>query len=66
MGELLGTKTIVALCERDGLSIVARLDRAPTWARFKGSPFKDFTDYGDFVEEKLIWKRMSEVVSEEP
>ncbi|MEA3459147.1 MAG: hypothetical protein U9R11_00470 [Chloroflexota bacterium] len=64
-GEFLNARTgesnwekydeIVALCERYGLSIIARLDRAPAWARPEGSleeaPPEDFDDYGDFVYE---------------
>jgi len=44
---------IVDLCERYGLRIIARLDRAPDWSRkddsVPGSPPDDFNDYGDFV-----------------
>lgn len=64
-GEFLNVRTgesswekydqIVALCEKYSLSIIARLDRAPSWARPEGSieeaPPEDFTDYGDFVYE---------------
>jgi len=44
---------IVALCERYGIRVIARLDRAPNWSRtdntVPGSPPDDFDDYGDFV-----------------
>jgi hypothetical protein len=44
---------IVALCERYGLQIIARLDYPPTWARQDNSlenvPPDDLTDYADFV-----------------
>jgi hypothetical protein len=44
---------IVDLCQKYGLRIIARLDRAPDWARqdksLKTGPPADFNDYGDFV-----------------
>ena len=44
---------IVDLCERYGIRVIARLDRAPEWARQAGSrkerPPTDNEDFGDFV-----------------
>ncbi len=44
---------IVELCERYGIRVIARLDRAPNWSRddntVPGRPPDDFQDYGDFV-----------------
>jgi hypothetical protein len=44
---------IVDLCRAQGLQIIARLDRAPAWARPPDTrpetPPTDFADYGDFV-----------------
>jgi len=44
---------IIALYEKYGLEIVARLDRPPDWTRqdnrFKERPPDNFEDYGDFV-----------------
>ncbi len=44
---------IVDLCERNGLQIIARLDRPPGWTRRDNSipeaPPDDLTDYADFV-----------------
>ncbi len=44
---------IVALCQKYGLRIIARLDRVPIWARqdksLETSPPADFADYGAFV-----------------
>ncbi len=45
---------IVSLAEKYGLKIVARLDRAPAWARpprsNPGAPPQNLQDYADFVE----------------
>ena len=45
--------SIVDLCERYGLRVIARVDRAPDWSRqdntVAGSPPDDFNDYGDFI-----------------
>jgi polysaccharide biosynthesis protein PslG len=44
---------IVDLYRASGLRVIARLDRAPAWARLPGTraetPPVDFADYGDFV-----------------
>jgi len=44
---------IVALAEKHGLRVIARLDRPPSWTRRDNSyaqrPPDDFDDYGDFV-----------------
>ena len=44
---------IVDLCRANGLQVIARLDRAPAWARVPDTrpetPPTDFEDYGDFV-----------------
>ncbi len=44
---------IVALCQKYGLQIIARLDRPPIWAHgdtlHPERPPEDFEDYGDFV-----------------
>ncbi|MGI6208482.1 MAG: hypothetical protein ACOYEW_09735 [Anaerolineae bacterium] len=44
---------IVDLCERYGIRVIARLDRAPDWSRqdnsVPGRPPDNFEDYGDFV-----------------
>jgi hypothetical protein len=44
---------IVDLLRSHGLQVIARLDRAPAWARPEGSrpetPPTDFADFGDFV-----------------
>ncbi|MHB0878962.1 MAG: hypothetical protein ACYC5O_23225 [Anaerolineae bacterium] len=44
---------IVDLCDRYGLRVIARIDRAPDWSReddtVPGRPPDDFRDYGDFV-----------------
>ena len=44
---------IVDLCERYGLRVIARVDRAPDWSRqdnsVPGRPPDDFGDYGDFI-----------------
>ena len=44
---------IVDLCREQGLQVIARLDRAPAWARppdtRSETPPSDFQDYGDFV-----------------
>jgi hypothetical protein len=44
---------IVDLCREQGLQVIARLDRAPAWARPPDTrpetPPTDFQDYGDFV-----------------
>jgi hypothetical protein len=45
---------IVDLADRYGMSVIARLDRAPAWSRIAGPfptcPPDDLADYGDFVE----------------
>jgi hypothetical protein len=44
---------IVNLCRSQGLQVIARLDRAPAWARLPDTrpetPPTDFQDFGDFV-----------------
>ncbi|MGD8792237.1 MAG: hypothetical protein PVF47_06755, partial [Anaerolineae bacterium] len=44
---------IVDLYRSNGLQVIARLDRAPAWARLPGTrpetPPTDFADFGDFV-----------------
>jgi polysaccharide biosynthesis protein PslG len=44
---------IVDLCDRYGLRVIARVDRAPDWSReddtVPGRPPDDFRDYGDFI-----------------
>ena len=44
---------IVDLCDRYGLRVIARVDRAPDWSRadntVPGRPPDDFNDYGDFI-----------------
>ncbi len=44
---------IVELCERYGIRVIARLDRAPDWSRadntVPGRPPDNLQDYGDFV-----------------
>jgi hypothetical protein len=48
---------IVELLHRNGIQVIARLDRPPAWARSRASatgssgPPDDFDAYGDFVEE---------------
>jgi len=45
--------SIVDLCERYGMRVIARVDRAPDWSRedntVPGRPPDDFNDYGDFI-----------------
>jgi hypothetical protein len=54
-GESSWTKfdEVVDLCRSQGLQVIARLDRAPDWARLPDTraetPPTDFQDFGDFV-----------------